>query len=121
MSDDTFVTAAELGHPKSAGTGVTAGELQHHYEDAVRRHLADRAASSTVDALMWSLRTRRTAALGETDTQHRITQLSEDQVVEVVDRLQKLKPHIAQPWSQQDIGELIIVRNRCLAKNRFEI
>jgi hypothetical protein len=74
------------------------------------------AASSVVEALVYSLRERGIPALEEPDTQHRLTQLSEDQFVEVGDRLQKLKPHIARAWSDQEIAALIIVRNECLAK-----
>jgi hypothetical protein len=69
-----------------------------------------RAAASTVEALMWSLRTRRVAALKETDTPNRFKQLSDDQVIDVAERLQKLQPHIAKPWSDQEITELFILR-----------
>jgi hypothetical protein len=75
-----------------------------------------RAAASTVEALMYSLRERRTAALEESDTQRRLAQLSEEQLVEVADRLQRLKPHVAQPWSEPEIASLLIVRNLCSAK-----
>jgi hypothetical protein len=39
--------------------------------------------------------------------------LNEDQLVDVASRLQKLKPNIAQPWSDQEIAELLIARNQC--------
>src|SRR5262245_40998762 len=55
-------------------------EIQAHY----RRQ---GAALSTVEAVMWSLRTRGVAALREPDTRRRIAQLSEQQIIEVGDRL----------------------------------
>ena len=62
---------------------------------------------------MYSLRERRTAALKETETRRRLTEISEQQLVEVADRLQKLKPQIAQPWSEQEIARLLVWRNQC--------
>ena len=51
----------------------------------------DGAASSTVEALMLSLRGRGTAALVEESTLRRLSELSPRQVREVIDRLQKLR------------------------------
>jgi hypothetical protein len=65
----------------------------------------DRAASATVEALMHSLRERRTAALTERDTQRRIGELSEAQVREVGARLRALK--ITTPWSAAEIERLL--------------
>jgi hypothetical protein len=65
---------------------------------------------TVIEALMWSLRTRRTAALKEPDTLRRLAQLDEEQLVAVAGRLQKLKPHIAPTWTDQEIAELIIAR-----------
>jgi hypothetical protein len=65
----------------------------------------DRAAASTVDALMYSLRERRTAALAQRDTQRRIGELSEAQVREVGARLRALK--ITTPWSIAEIERLL--------------
>jgi hypothetical protein len=63
------------------------------------------AAASTVEALMYSLRERRTKALGEPDTQRRIRELSEAQVREVGARLHALK--ITTPWSVAEIEQLL--------------
>jgi hypothetical protein len=65
----------------------------------------DRAASATVEALMHSLRERRTAALTERDTQRRIGELSEAQVREVGARPRALK--ITTPWSAAEIERLL--------------
>ena len=78
-----------------------------------RAHRPGRAASSTVEALMWSLRQRGTAALKEPETRHRLAQLSEAQLIEVADRLQRLKPQIARAWSEQEIDRLIAWRTAC--------
>jgi hypothetical protein len=91
-----------------------SSDLHHQYERAIctNRHRHG-AASLTLEAVMYSLRKRRTGALKEPDTRHRLAQLNEDQLVEVASRLQKLKPNIAQPWSDQEIAELVIARNQC--------
>ena len=83
------------------------------YAKAMRAH---RAAASTVEALMWSLRKRRSAALKEPDTLQRLARFSDDQMIEVGTRLQKLKHE--QPWSDQEIAELFIARNQCLVKTK---
>jgi hypothetical protein len=69
-----------------------------------RRHFKGRAATSTVDALVFSLRERRTAALGESSTQYRVSQLSEQQLHEVCGRLQRLM--LETPWSAGEIERL---------------
>ena len=70
-----------------------------------------RAAASTVEALMYSLRERGTAALEEPDTKRRLSQCSDAQVIEVGDRLQRLKPHIGRgPWSADEVRQLIRAR-----------
>jgi hypothetical protein len=65
----------------------------------------ERAAASTIEALIYSLRERRTAALAERDTQRRIGELSEAQVRDVGARLRALK--ITTPWSIAEIERLL--------------
>jgi hypothetical protein len=89
---------------------ASAAALQILYEQAIRRRDAGRAATSRVEALMHSLRTRRVAALTEGETRERIRDLSRQQFIEVCDRLQKLKPEIFQPWNDQEVEQLIITR-----------
>jgi hypothetical protein len=60
-------------------------EMQHH-------RLANRAAASTVEALMFSLRERGVAALSERDCRRRLAELSTAQVRDVIRRLMVLRP-----------------------------
>lgn len=50
------------------------------------------AAPTTVEALMYSLRQRGAAALFEPDCQRRVSELSREQVKEVIERLDRLRP-----------------------------
>ena len=70
------------------------------------------APQPTVEALMYSLRSRGTKALQEPATQRRLFALSDDQVIEVGNRLQRLKPHIARAWSVQEVEALFQARTR---------
>jgi hypothetical protein len=72
--------------------------------------LKGRAAFSTLEALMFSLRERGTKALEEVDTRRRLSELSDDQLAEVGTRLQRLKPHIAPAWSDDDVKILVQTR-----------
>src|SRR5262249_38744358 len=65
-----------------------------------------RAAYGTVEALMHSLRELGTAAL-EPATRRRLGELSIDQLAEVGDRLQRLKPEIARAWTANEINALV--------------
>jgi hypothetical protein len=61
----------------------------------------------TVEALMFSLRSRGTAALTEPDWRRRLSGLCEAQLLEVAVRLQKLKPEIAPAWTEEQIKTLV--------------
>jgi hypothetical protein len=68
----------------------------------------DRAAASTVEALMFSLRRGGVGALARHDVQVRLSELLDlEQVREVCGRVQNFKQHIAPPWSEADVGLLI--------------
>jgi hypothetical protein len=67
------------------------------------------AAPSTVEALTFCLRTRGPNALAEHDTR-RLAELDREQTVDVAVRLQKLKPEIAAPWNENQIGKLFEAR-----------
>jgi hypothetical protein len=71
-----------------------------------------RAAASTTEALMFSLRSRGVQALGEPDVVHRLAQVNDAQLREVAVRLQKLKPHIAPAWAPKDVEVLLAVRSK---------
>jgi hypothetical protein len=73
-------------------------------------HFKGRAAASTVEALMFSLRERGIPALDEPDTRRRLSQLNDSQLLEVAARLQKLKPEIARAWSADEVETLMHVR-----------
>jgi hypothetical protein len=67
-------------------------------------HMRGRAADFTVEALMFALRERGTAAMHEAEIRHRLAQLSEAQLIEVGDRLQRFK---ACAWLPEEIGALV--------------
>jgi hypothetical protein len=77
--------------------------LERAWHELKAAHFRGRAAQSTVEALMYSLRERRMAALTERDSQRRINELSETQVREVGARLRALKT----PWSADEIERLL--------------
>jgi hypothetical protein len=76
--------------------------------------MTDRAAATTIEALMFSLRERGVRALDEPDTRRRLSELSDDQLAEVGTRLQRLKPEIARAWSDDEIK--ILVRTRAVVR-----
>jgi hypothetical protein len=68
------------------------------------------ALEVTVEALMYSLRERGTKALKEPDTKRRLSELSEQQLIEVGNRLQRLKPEIARSWTREEVETLFKAR-----------
>jgi hypothetical protein len=68
------------------------------------------ALQVTVEALMWSLRTRGRKALEEPATKRRLSELSDQQAIEVGNRLQKLKPGIARAWTREEVKVLFQAR-----------
>jgi transposase len=82
-------------------------------------HLIERkrlgpAAAMTVEALMYSLRERGMEALKETKTRQRLSELSDRQVVEVEQRLQKLNLGRG-AWSEADVETLVRLREELRA------
>jgi transposase len=71
------------------------------------------ATQATVEAFMFSLRSRGTKALEEPATKRRLSDLSEQQVIEVGNRLQRLKPEIARAWSAAEVKILVQARIKC--------
>jgi len=59
---------------------------------------------------MYSLREYGTKALEEPATKRRLSELSDDQVVQVGNRLQRLRPEIARAWSEKEIEALLKTR-----------
>src|SRR5262249_43179053 len=73
-------------------------------------HPTDRAAASTVEALMLALRERGVAALAEGPVRQRLVQLDEEQIVKAGDRLQALQPGGARagaPAEEQQLLETV--------------
>jgi hypothetical protein len=71
----------------------TAWELQAMYEDSLRRQREKYgAAPSTVEALMWGLRTKGIAHLHEPNCRRRLSELSTAQLHKVIARLIQLRP-----------------------------
>jgi len=75
-----------------------------------------RAAASTVEALMYSLRAG-VQALGQRDTIRRLSELNNDQLRDVAVRLQKFQSHIAPAWTADEVAVLIAVRSKAHAEN----
>jgi hypothetical protein len=67
-----------------------------------------RAAESTVEALMFTLRAGL-GALKQPNTLRRLSELNVTQLRHVMVRLQKFKPEIAPPWSPDEIAVLFAV------------
>jgi hypothetical protein len=86
--------------------------LMAHFDRARRRH---GAPQPTVEALMYSLRTRGVKALEESSTRRRLSDLREQQLHEVCGRLQRLKPEIARAWTSDEITILVDRWNGCHA------
>jgi hypothetical protein len=87
---------------------ASAAALQSMYEAALRRQRTlYGAAPTTIEAVMYSLRERGTAALIEPDCRRRLSELNGQQILDVAVRLQKLKPEIAPAWGAEQIDELL--------------
>jgi hypothetical protein len=74
-------------------------------------------AASTVEALMFSLRSRGVQALREPDVLCRLSQLDDAQARDIAIRLQKFNPHIASEWTREDVQVLITMWNKCDAQD----
>src|SRR5262249_3194500 len=68
------------------------------------------AAVSTVEALMLGLRQRGVKALREAAVQRRLSELGDQQVITVGNRLLRLKPEISRAWTAAEVQELFKVR-----------
>jgi hypothetical protein len=103
-------------------------EARHHRDPNVERHrrllddsisldrvfaelnkIKGRAANSTVEALMFSLRSG-VSALKEPGTRRRLSELSDEQLLEVCARVRRFKPEIASAWSDDDVDTLMQLR-----------
>lgn len=78
-----------------------------HFNSARRRN---GAPQPTVEALMFDLRERGTKTLEESATRRRLAELSDQQVIEVGNRLQQLRPEIARKWTAEEVEILFQTR-----------
>lgn len=81
--------------------------LERAWYELNARVCAGRAAESTVEALMCSLR-RGPDALADPNTLRRLADLSEQQLLAVMVRLQKIAP----AWTPEQVQALAIVRKK---------
>src|SRR5262245_14185911 len=70
-----------------------------------------RAPQTTVEALMHSIREGGVKALEGSATKRRLGELSDEQAIEVGNRLQRLQPNIACAWTAEEVGLLFQVRS----------
>jgi hypothetical protein len=70
------------------------------------------ATSSTIEALMYSLR-KGVVALGRDDVQQRLGAVDEQQLRDICGRLQKFKVAIAKPWSTTEVEAIIMTWAAC--------
>ena len=77
-------------------------DIERAYAELNQRN---HAAASTVEALMYALR-RGVDELAKPYTQRRLSELSEDQLRAVCERLQNFKPEIAPAWTPEEIEAL---------------
>jgi hypothetical protein len=86
-----------LSNPAQAGPRIknsptaSAGEFVSLYEVTLRVRRKMRAAPSTVEAVMYELRTYGTEALKRENCQRRLSELSDRQLADVIRRLMKLR------------------------------
>jgi hypothetical protein len=70
--------------------------------------MMDRAPEATVEALIYSLR-RGIEAITEPDTQRRLAELCEDQLLAFCQRLQNFKPNIASAWPPEEVEAMVSI------------
>jgi hypothetical protein len=91
--------------------------LQRAYAEISSSHIKGRAADSTVEALLYGLRSG-VSALKEPDVRRRLSQLSDDQLVEVGDKLCRRAPEIGGAWTANEIQTLMQLRETLRDENR---
>jgi hypothetical protein len=83
--------------------------LHAYYEIRDRRNGG--APQPTVEALMFDLRERGTEALEESATKRRLSELNDQQVIEIGNRLQRLRPEIARKSTADEVK--LVFEARC--------
>ena len=96
------------GLPKNWDT-MSAGALWEALNDP-RRYGG--AAQSTIDALMYSLRSG-TPALKRQDVRQRIAAVDERQMRNICKQLQNRNPKVAKSWTAEEVEAFVIVWAMC--------
>jgi len=114
----TFDRACREADRKAASRPVDARTLRARrlladddisYERAYYETLRDRSApEATIDALVYSLR-RGINELTSPDAKRRLSELSEDQLRAVCERLRNFKPEIAPAWTPEEVEALTVI------------
>jgi len=114
----TFDRACREADRKAASRPVDARTLRARrlladddisYERAYYETLRDRSApEATIDALVYSLR-RGINELTSHDAKRRLSELSEDQLRAVCERLRNFKPEIAPAWTPEEVEALTVI------------
>jgi hypothetical protein len=73
------------------------------------------AAWSTIEACVFGLR-QGVQELAQADTLGRLCELDDEQLSDVIVRLQNFPPHIAKAWTANEIAVLIATRNNALGR-----
>jgi hypothetical protein len=76
-------------------------------DDAWSAHTRGRAAAATVEALVYGLRDGIEKL--NHDRLRRLSELNEEQLRAVCERLQNFKPHIAPAWSPEEVEALAVI------------
>jgi hypothetical protein len=114
----TFDSACREADRKAASRPVDARTLRARrlladddisYERAYYETLRDRSApEATIDALVYTLR-RGINELTSPDAKRRLSELSEDQLRAVCERLRNFKPEIAPAWTPEEVEALTVI------------
>ena len=114
----TFDRACREADRKAASRPVDARTLRARrlladddisYEHAYYETLRDRSSpEATIDALVYSLR-RGINELTSPDAKRRLSELSEDQLRAVCERLRNFKPEIAPAWTPDEVEALTVI------------
>jgi hypothetical protein len=95
---------AKAAREYHASRGQRILEVEH---DKAGLAQGARAASSTIDALVFGLRERGVSALEETAVQRRLSAVNRAQLMHVAGCLQKLQSDIARVWSADEVEALM--------------
>jgi hypothetical protein len=92
VSDDEIAGASARDIAEIANAEPRTGKL----EEPVAKPRSSGAPGTTIEALMLTWRERGSAALLERVTRQRLSELSSDQIRDVIKRLHALQPHYPQ-------------------------